>query len=80
MKHSLLKATIHPDLWKEVNGNEGGHGKPWAIISLTLQLSLWKENPLQVSLPSWYFCIPFQITPGQKMTEDLKDINLGGCR
>ena len=21
---------------KEVNGNEGGHGKPWAIISLTL--------------------------------------------
>ena len=39
-----------------------------------------KKYPLQVSLPSWYFCIPFQITPGQKMTEDLKDINLGGCR
>ena len=39
-----------------------------------------KKNPRQVSLPSWYFCIPFQITPDQKMTEDLKDINLGGCR
>ena len=34
-----------------------------------------KKNPLQVSIPSWYFCIPFQI-----MTEDVKDINLGGCR
>ena len=38
-----------------------------------------KKNPLQVSLPSWYFCILFQITPGQKITEDLKDINLIGC-
>ena len=39
-----------------------------------------KENPRQVSLPLWYFCISFQITPGQKMTENLKDINLGGYR
>ena len=29
---------------KEVNGNEGGHGKPWAAISLTLWLSSWKEK------------------------------------
>ena len=38
-----------------------------------------EKNPLQVSLPSWYFYIPFQINPGQKMIEILKDINLGGC-
>ena len=29
---------------KEVNGNEGGYGKPWAVISLTLWLSSWKEK------------------------------------
>ena len=29
---------------KEVNGNEGGHGKPWTVISLTLWLSSWKEK------------------------------------
>ena len=29
---------------KEVNGNEEGHGKPWAVISLILWLSLWKEK------------------------------------
>ena len=28
----------------EVNGNEGGHGKPWAVISLTLWLSSWREK------------------------------------
>ena len=39
-----------------------------------------KKNPLQVSLLLWYFCISFQITRGQKMTEDLKDINLSGFR
>ena len=62
---------------KEVKGNEGEHGKPGAVISLTL--FSWKEKSTSGNLPSWYFCIPFQITPGQKMTEDLKDINLGGC-
>ena len=61
---------------KEVKGNEGGHAKPWAVISLTLWLSPWKEKSTS---PSWYFCIPFQITPDQKMTEDSEDINLGGC-
>ena len=30
---------------KEVNGNEGEHGKPWAVISLTLWLSSWKGKP-----------------------------------
>ena len=64
---------------KEVKGSEGGHGKPWTFISLTGGYLHGKKNPLQVSLPTWYFCIPFQIMPGQKMTEDLKDINLGGC-
>ena len=29
---------------KEVNGNERGHGKPWAVISLPLWLSSWKEK------------------------------------
>ena len=29
---------------KEVKGNVGGQGKPWAVISLTLWLSLWKEK------------------------------------
>ena len=29
---------------KEVNGNEGGHGKPWALIFLILWLSSWKEK------------------------------------
>ena len=29
---------------KEVNGNEGGHGKPWAVIFLTLWLSSSKEK------------------------------------
>ena len=65
---------------KEVNGNEGGHGKSWKSFPWPYGYLHGKKNPLQVSLPSWYFCIPFQITPGQKMTEDLKDINLGGCR
>ena len=64
---------------KEVKGNEGGHGKRWAVISLNGGYLHGKKNPLQVSLPSWYFCIPFQVTPCQKMLEDLKDINLGGC-
>ena len=77
-------ASYHPPRFmsrkftKEVNGNEGGHGKPWPVIFLILWLSSWKEKKLQVSLPSWYFCIPFQINPVQKMAEDLKEINLGG--
>ena len=29
---------------EEVKGNEAGHGKPWAVISLTLWLSSWKEK------------------------------------
>ena len=29
---------------KKVNGNEGGHGKLWAVIFLTLWLSSWKEK------------------------------------
>ena len=29
---------------KEVKGNEGEHGKPGAVISLTLLLSSWKEK------------------------------------
>ena len=29
---------------KEVNENEGGHGKPWTVISLTLWLSSSKEK------------------------------------
>ena len=65
---------------KEVNGNEGGHGKSWKSFPWPYGYLHGKKNPLQVSLPSWYFCISFQITPGQKMTEGLKDINLGACR
>ena len=29
---------------KEVKGNEGGRRNPWAVISLTLWLSSWKEK------------------------------------
>ena len=58
---------------REGMGNPG-QSFPWPYVYLH-----GKKNPLQVSLPSWYFCIPFQLTAGQKMTEDLKDINLGGC-
>ena len=78
--------TYHPPRFmsrkfiKEVNGNEGGHGKSWKSFPWPYGYLHGKKNPLQVSLPSWYVCIPFQITLGQKMTEDLKDINLGGCR
>ena len=56
---------------REGMGNPG-QSFPWPYGYLHL-----KKNPRQVSLPS-YFCIPFQITPSQKMTEDLKDLNLDG--
>ena len=42
--------SYHPPIFmsrkfmKEVNGNEGGHGKPWAVIYLTLWLSSYKEK------------------------------------
>ena len=76
--------TYHPPRFmsrkiiNKVKGNDGRHGKLWAVISLTIQLNYLhgKKSLLQVSLP---FCVPFQITLGQKMTEDLKDINLSGC-
>ena len=56
-----------------------GMGNPGQSFSRPYGYPHGKKNPFQLSLPSWYFCSPFQITPGQKMTEDLKDINLGGC-
>ena len=43
-------ASYHPPRFmniksiKEVNGNEEGQGKPWAVISLTLWFSSWKEK------------------------------------
>ena len=65
---------------KEVNGNEGGNGKPSAVISLTLWLSSWKEKFTSGKSTLVAFLYSISGNPGQKMTEDLKVINLGGCR
>ena len=61
---------------KKVKGNEGAYGKSSAAIFLTFGWFSRKENPLQVSLPLWCFCISFEITP---LKHDLKYFNLGGC-
>ena len=63
---------------KKVKGNEGGYGEPWAVISLTLWLSSWKEKSLSGKSTLVIFLYPISDNPSQKMTEDLKDINMDG--
>ena len=42
--------TYHPPRFmsrkiiNKVKGNDGGHGELWAVISLTIQLTSWKEK------------------------------------
>ena len=77
--------SYHPPIYmtrtniKEDKGNEGGYLKPWEVISLTLWLPSLKEKSNSGKSTLEVFLYSIQITPGQKMTEDLKDIDLGGC-
>ena len=50
----------------KVKGNEGGHGKPWAVTSLTLWLSSWKEKSTSVKSTLVVFLYSISNNPQSK--------------
>ena len=55
---------------KEVKVNEGGHGKPWAVISLTLWLSSWKEK--STSGKSFHVVFLYSISDNTRSKNDCR--------